>query len=55
MVLVLKKGASEEEMQLIKEKLRKRSNKSGIDTKKYSGTIHLKEDPMAIQNRMRGE
>ena len=55
MVLVLKKGASEKEIQLIKEKLRKRSNKSGIDTKKHSGVITLKEDPMAIQNRMRGK
>jgi hypothetical protein len=55
MVLVLKKGASEAEMQLIKKKLQKKSRKGGIDLKKYSGTIKLKEDPLEIQKKLRDE
>ena len=33
MVLVLKKGASEEEMQLIKKQLQKKSRKGGMNLK----------------------
>ncbi len=55
MVLILKKGASEEEMQLIKKKLQKKSRKAGVDIKKYSGTIKLKEDPLKIQKKLRDE
>jgi hypothetical protein len=52
MVLVLKKGASKKEMDSIAEKLR---TVKGVDTKKYSGTIKLREDPLAIQKKMRDE
>jgi hypothetical protein len=52
MVLVLKKGASKKEMELISEKLR--TNK-GVNTKKYCSTIKLHEDPLAIQKKMRDE
>jgi hypothetical protein len=52
MVLVLKKGASKKEMDSISEKLR--VNK-GVNTKKYCGTIKLREDPLAIQKKMRDE
>jgi acetate kinase len=55
MVLVLNKGASEEEMQLIREKLQKKLEKGAIDLKKYSGIIKLKEDPLTIQKKMRDE
>ena len=55
MVLVLKKGASEKEVQLIKKKLQKKSNKPGINLKKYSGKIKLKEDPLVIQKKLRDE
>ncbi len=27
----------------------------GVDTKKYCGTLKLKEDPLAIQKRLRDE
>ena len=52
MVLVLKKGASKQEMESISQKLRVAK---GVDTKKYCGTIKLKEDPLAIQKKMRDE
>ena len=54
MVLVLKKGASASEMQSIKDKLHKKSNK-GIDLKKYAGTILLKDKPLNIQKQLRDE
>jgi hypothetical protein len=52
MVLVLKKGASKKEMDNISAKLR---IVKGVNTKKYCGTIKLKEDPLAIQKQMRDE
>jgi len=52
MVLVLKKGASKKEMLSLEKKLTK---PSGVNTKKYCGTIKLKEDPLAIQKKMRDE
>ena len=52
MVLVLKKGASKKEMDTISVKLQVAK---GVDTKKYGGTIKLKEDPLAIQKKMRDE
>jgi hypothetical protein len=55
MVLVLKKGASEKEVQLIKKKLQKKSRKTGVNLKKYAGTIKLKEDPLKIQKKLRDE
>lgn len=55
MVLVLKKGATEKEMQQIKKKLHKKSGKPGLNVKKYAGKIKLKEDPLDIQKKMRDE
>lgn len=52
MVLQLKKGASKRRMNTILNKLKK---KKGVDTKKYCGTIKLKEDPLAIQKKLRDE
>jgi hypothetical protein len=52
MVLVLKKGASKKEMDNISAKLQ---TVKGVDTKKYCGTIKLKEDPLTIQKKMRDE
>lgn len=52
MVLVLKKGATKKEMDSISKKLQ---NIKGVNTKKYCGTIKLKEDPLAIQKKMRDE
>jgi hypothetical protein len=52
MVLVLKKGATKKEMDNISAKLQV---VKGANTKKYGGTIKLKEDPLAIQKKMRDE
>jgi hypothetical protein len=54
MVLVLKQGASKKEIEALRKKLEKLPSK-GVDTKKYCGVIKLKEDPMAIQKKMRDE
>ncbi len=52
MVLVLKKGASKKDMQLIEKKLQK---SAGVNTKKYCGTIKLNEDSLIIQKQLRDE
>ncbi|MCZ2223159.1 MAG: hypothetical protein LC122_05960 [Chitinophagales bacterium] len=52
MVLVLKKGASKKEIDMLRKKLNRASNK-GVDTKKYCGILKLKEEPLAIQQNMR--
>ena len=56
MVLVLKKGASKEEMEQINQELsRMPSRNRKLDAKKYCGVIKLKEDPLAIQKKLRDE
>ncbi|MES2702020.1 MAG: hypothetical protein V4649_05245 [Bacteroidota bacterium] len=55
MVLILKKGATEKEMQSIRKKLHKKSAKGGVDLTKHSGILNLKEDPLAIQQKLRDE
>ncbi len=55
MVLVLKKGASKKEMELINKKLRLLPARKKLDAKKYCGVIKLSEDPLAIQKRLRDE
>jgi len=55
MVLVLKKGASKKEIDSLLKKLVAPNNLSGLDAKKYCGTIKLKEDALAIQKQMRDE
>lgn len=60
MVLVLRDGATKEEMAALEEKLRSLPTPKGIavkgmEAKKYSGTIRLKEDPLAIQKKLRDE
>ncbi|CAN5469311.1 hypothetical protein BH11BAC3_BH11BAC3_27750 [soil metagenome] len=52
MVLVLKKGASKKEIELIEKKLK---NKSGVEVIKYCGLIKLKEDALTIQKNLRNE
>ena len=55
MTLVLKKGASQEEMKALEEKLRQLPARKRMEARKYSGTISLKEDPVAIQKKLRDE
>nr|WP_294946569.1 hypothetical protein [uncultured Mucilaginibacter sp.] len=55
MVLVLKEGATKEEIDEIDNILYKQKSKGGFNAKKYNGIIPLKEDAMAIQKKMRDE
>ena len=56
MVLVLKRGASIEEIAELKKKMAAaQPKKEGIKAAKYSGVLKLKEDPMDIQRRLRDE
>ena len=54
MVLILKKGAGKKEIAAIRKKLGRFSVK-GVDTRKYCGVVKFKEDPLAIQKKMRDE
>ena len=54
MVFVLKKGAGKKEIEALRNKLIAKKKK-GVDTKKYCGVIKLKEDPLAIQKKMRDD
>ena len=55
MVLVLKKGASKKEIDSLLKKLVTPNNFTGLDARKYCGTIKLKQEPIAIQKQMRDE
>jgi hypothetical protein len=52
MVLVLKKGASKKEIELIGKKLKQNM---GVNVLKHCGTVKLKKDPLEIQNSLRNE
>lgn len=52
MVLVLKKGATKKEIDLIKKKF---LTVEGVNTKKFCGSIKLKEDPLTVQKSLRDE
>ena len=55
MVAVLKKGENKKNMQKLMDKLSKRKNPKGIDAHKFCGVIHLKEDALEIQKKLRDE
>jgi hypothetical protein len=52
MVLILKKGDSEQSIAILLKKMR---IKKGVNTKKYCGSIKLKEDALTIQKQLRDE
>ncbi len=52
MVTVIKKGADQNK---VVEEIEKALKTKGVDTRKYCGVIKLKEDPLAIQKRLRDE
>ena len=54
MVSIVKYGSQKGKLQNLLKRLYKSSSK-GIDTKKYSGKIHLKEDPLQVQKKLRDE
>lgn len=52
MVTVIKKGSSKTS---IKHLVQKTQVKKGIDARKYSGVLKLKEHPLDIQRKLRDE
>ena len=55
MVLIIKKGASEESIKKIVAKLKNRKSKKGFPSHKYCGILKIKEDALDIQKRLRDE
>ena len=58
MVITINGNSSPEEIEAALKKLKKSSvtkSKKHFDAFKYCGVIKLKEDPLAIQKRMRNE
>jgi hypothetical protein len=55
MVLVLNKGATKKQMELLNKKISRIPSAKKLDAKKYCGVIKLKEDPLSIQKRLRNE
>lgn len=55
MVLILKKGAGKKEIEAIEKKLFKEKVTRGFNAKKYNGILKLKEDPLAVQKKLRDE
>ena len=55
MVLILKEGADKKEIEAIEKKLYKEREVTGFNAKKYNGILKLKEDPLAIQKKIRNE
>jgi hypothetical protein len=52
MVTTIKKGSTHRR---INQALKKLRSKKGLDAFKFCGVIHLKEDPLSIQKKMRNE
>jgi uncharacterized protein YehS (DUF1456 family) len=55
MVLVLKKGATKEEIEEIDKILYKEKNKGGFNAKKYNVILPSLEEGMAVQKKLRDE
>jgi len=55
MVLLLKEGASKEEIRAIEKELYKQKSSGGFNAKKYNGALNQIEDPLTIQLKLRDE
>ena len=55
MVLVLKKGASKDEIAELEKRLYQEKTTAGFDAKKFNGALKLQEDPIEIQKKLRDE
>jgi hypothetical protein len=55
MVIILKRGAGEKEMQEIDRQWSRAPLRKKLNAKKYCGVIRLKEDPLTIQKKLRDE
>ncbi|MEO8066472.1 MAG: hypothetical protein ABI599_02140 [Flavobacteriales bacterium] len=54
MVVVIKKNASKKRLKALLKKA-KPAKRKGLDAKKFSGKLKMKEDPMVVQKRLRAE
>jgi hypothetical protein len=52
MVTIIKKGSTQRR---INQALKKLRTTKGLDAFKFCGSIHLQEDPLSIQKKMRNE
>jgi hypothetical protein len=52
MVIVIEQGTTRAKLERLLKKLKR---KKGVNTKKYSGVIKLKENPVQIQKQLRDE
>lgn len=55
MVLILKNGASHDDIKAIEDAIYRDDLFKGFDAKKYNGKIPLKENPSTIQIKLRNE
>jgi hypothetical protein len=55
MVLELRKGASKADIEKINKQLSGLPVRKKLNAKKYCGVITLKEDPLAIQKKLRDD
>jgi hypothetical protein len=54
MVIIIKKGATKDEIRSLLE-AQKSETRKGVDIKKYCGIIQLREDPLNLQKKWRDE
>lgn len=54
MVVIIKKSTSKKRLKALLKKA-KPAKRKGLDAKKFSGKLKLKEDPLAVQKRLRAE
>ncbi len=55
MELILKEGASKEDIEKIEKALYKEKNSGGFNAKKYNGIMNFEEDPLTMQKKLRDE
>lgn len=55
MVLVLKEGATKEEMEAIDQTIASKNKPAGFNAKKYNGILPLNKDPLKLQEELRNE
>ena len=55
MVLVLKKGATKDEIAELEKQLYRGKTAAGFNAAKYNGVLKLQQDPMEIQKKLRDE
>jgi hypothetical protein len=55
MTVIIKKGASPDDLKKINQKINATTTQKGFDAYRYCGVIKLKKDALSIQKRLRDE